>query len=246
MELTFNREAKRQELQSPFVLVDVGVQGGHHPRWDLLGEQLIVHGFDPLAEALAVLQEGGPRYLRRVYHEVALGSHTGTEPFFVNPDDLCSSSLFSARPSDVRRWVALRRLDDLIAEGVVPQPDFIKIDVEGAERFVLEGAHEALRNVLGVEVESNFNVSPTYPKGHMPTIHDKLCAVGLRLFDIVADRDDRGRPSTLNLLFCRDPVEEEEHPENYVAAPPKLTEDQLLKLAVIYDLYGFKASWSVK
>lgn len=247
MDLTFNREAKPpQGLQSPFVLVDVGVQGGHHGRWDIFGEQLIVHGFDPLIEAIDKLLPFSIRR-RREYHSVALGNRTeNTVKFFVNLDDLCSSSLFSSRPDDVGRRVLMARLDDLIAEGTVPQPDFIKIDVEGAERFVLEGAHDALRNVLGVEVESNFNVSPTYPRGHLPTIHDKLCVAGLRLFDIAFDRDSQGRLGTLNVLFCRDPVEEEEHPEHYVTAPPKLTEGQLLKLAVIYDLYGFKASWRVE
>src|ERR1700730_3773540 len=35
-------------LHEPFVVIDVGVQGGEHPRWELLGDQVRVYeGFDP-------------------------------------------------------------------------------------------------------------------------------------------------------------------------------------------------------
>jgi predicted RNA methylase len=36
-------------------------------------------------------------------------------------------------------------LDDLVARGVIPTPDFVKIDVEGAESAVLSGASKLLR-----------------------------------------------------------------------------------------------------
>jgi hypothetical protein len=39
-------------LHEPFVVVDVGVQGGEHPRWGLLGEQVRVYGFDAISEAI--------------------------------------------------------------------------------------------------------------------------------------------------------------------------------------------------
>ena len=41
--------------------------------------------------------------------------------------------------------VKARRLDDLIDEGAIPPPGLIKIDVEGAEEFVLEGGANLLR-----------------------------------------------------------------------------------------------------
>jgi len=40
--------------------------------------------------------------------------------------------------------VRLERLDDLVQQAKLPRVDVIKIDVEGAERFVLEGAHNTI------------------------------------------------------------------------------------------------------
>jgi FkbM family methyltransferase len=44
-----------------------------------------------------------------------------------------------------------------MAEGAIPQADFLKVDVEGYEADVLAGAKEMLAGgVLGIEVETSF------------------------------------------------------------------------------------------
>lgn len=42
--------------------------------------------------------------------------------------------------------VELVRGDDLVSQGILPQPNVVKIDVEGAEPLVLDGMQETLRN----------------------------------------------------------------------------------------------------
>jgi len=44
-------------LREPFVVVDVGVQGGENRRWHFLEEYLVVHGFDAIEEAVRGLQQ---------------------------------------------------------------------------------------------------------------------------------------------------------------------------------------------
>jgi hypothetical protein len=53
MDLCFNRDARFTRwvvangfLAESFVMIDIGVQGGENPRWHLLGDRLVVHGFD--------------------------------------------------------------------------------------------------------------------------------------------------------------------------------------------------------
>ena len=44
-------------LHEPFVIIDVGVQGGPHPRWEYLGNRAHIYGFDPISEVIDAQQE---------------------------------------------------------------------------------------------------------------------------------------------------------------------------------------------
>jgi FkbM family methyltransferase len=262
--------ARSRSLDKPFVLVDIGVQGGIHPRWEALGDQLQVYGFDALEEAIRPLAaQAKPR---RRYFAQALGDEDGERTLYV-PSVSESSSLYA--PTDQsryavapgvhdqqsRRTVAISRLDTLVARGVVPPPDFIKIDCEGAEPEILAGARAtlALSGTLGVEIETNFNVSPVLPQTHFWACHRALLPARLLLFDLAFERApfqsfaetaarlhrpparlaSISRPSTFNVLLCRDFVLERRSPDSFPAPPgPAPAADQLIKLAIIFELYG--------
>src|ERR1700740_387806 len=81
MDLHFNIESSFTKWvvscglrREPFVVVDVGVQGGENPRWHLLGDYLIVHGFDAIEEVVHTLQRQNSGNSKRVYHWIAAGS----------------------------------------------------------------------------------------------------------------------------------------------------------------------------
>ncbi len=287
VELAYNLDAAFTQwvvrqgcLQEPFVLVDVGVQQGEHARWHQLGDYLIVHGFDAIAEAVDELTRRNAGNRNRHYHAIAAGAVDEERAFYFDPANPTASSMYPRGESrfdivgrEELRKVKVRRLDTLFAQDVLPRADFLKVDVEGFEQDVLRGAGKLLdAGVLGVEAESNFGISPTYPKGHFATLHEMLLPHRLLVFDLGFNRIPRasfqrallrrgrkaikslyqaGRPATVEVLFCRDPIDEADHPENYAGAAGSeratsdetarsqtLSPDQLLKLMIVYELHG--------
>jgi FkbM family methyltransferase len=274
VELYFNLDAeftrwvaKDGHLHEPFVLLEVGVQGGEHRRWEQLGDQLVLHGFDAIEEAVVRLKQESTGQANRHYHWIAAGAADEEQLFYFNPSNPTESSMyprgksrFDVTPVQQARTVPVRRLDTLFEEGLIPQADFLKVDVEGFEKDVLLGTRQLLAaGMLGVETESNFGVSPTYPKGHFATLHDILLEHHLLVFDIGFNRIPRasfqralaragrspvsgtvrvGKPATLDILFCRDPIDEIDHPENYLSPCCPFSLDQLIKMIVIYELHG--------
>ena len=112
--------------------------------------------------------------------------------------------------------------------------------------------------MLGVEAESNFGISPTYPKGHLARCTRCCCSTGCSCSisgssiprasfqralvrngrKAIAGEDSVGKPAKLDVLFCRDPIAEADHPENYQMPCRALSLEQLIKLIIVYELHG--------
>jgi FkbM family methyltransferase len=180
-------------LQEKFVVVDVGCQGGEHPRWGFLRDKLEFYGFDPVQEAIEELR----RTARpgRKYFEIALGDEDGARDLFMNDDTFSSSFFSSATPgllhgTDIirprSRSVPVRRLDALFTEGAIPLVDYMKLDCEGSEPHVLRGARKYLTasEPICVTSESGFNSSSLFPYSHFQAVNEILIEHRLSVFDI--------------------------------------------------------------
>jgi FkbM family methyltransferase len=258
-------------LKTPFTLIDVGVQGGESERWHALGDHLVLHGFDAVEEVIESLKRQGRGQPNRHYHWIAAGNFDGEQILHYDIGNPYSSSFYEqgetrfadGKPISEPRRVAVRRLDGLLAEGFIPAADFIKIDVEGYEKNVLSGAPELLKGTLGIEAETSFGVSGEYPNTHFGTLLEIALANHQRVFDVefnrvprasfqralerenlptIADHLSIGSPATLNVLFCRNPIEEIESPPHYSSPPPLLDADRLIKQMIVYELYGLNDS----
>lgn len=134
------------------VIYDVGANVGF---FTLLAARLTGPGgkvisFEPLPENLLHLRRNVERNQFRnvTIQPLALGAASEERVFHVSERPTWGKleKAGSARPdkylADIK--VAVARLDDLLSKGEIPPPDFVKIDVEGAEVEVLEGARETL------------------------------------------------------------------------------------------------------
>ncbi|MDW8396212.1 MAG: FkbM family methyltransferase [Anaerolineae bacterium] len=95
--------------------------------------------------------------------EVALGADNGSA-WLDTPTGVAARGRLSAVPTALA--VSVRRLDSLLAEAKLPAPDFIKLDVEGAELAVLHGSElvlERCRPVLLIEVHPETQATALLP-----------------------------------------------------------------------------------
>lgn len=219
---------KTGALDSAFVLVDVGVRDGVHPRWFPLEPMMEIYGFDPIAEVSAPNE-------RHHYFKMALGNYDGECMLHV------PENLYEVRVScDGSHIAPIAKLDTLWAKGMVPAADFIKIDCESYEPDVLMGAagYLAASNLLGADIESHFHVGPSLPYSHFAAINTILVERRLRLADLAFEgaRDaDHPWNGTCNVLFSRHLVDERN------AGRPgdiDLSPGTILKTIAIFDVYG--------
>jgi FkbM family methyltransferase len=180
-------------LREKFVVIDIGCQGGEHPRWALLGDAVEFYGFDPIQEVIDGLRQAAPP--RRRYFAIALGEADEEREFFVSPNTF-SSSFFGENGAEttngrdeVRRGVRkvpVRRLDTLFDQGLVPKADYIKLDCEGFEPYTLRGARNylAASGPICVTSETMFGLLPRFPYSHLQAVNAVLAEHGLLVVDI--------------------------------------------------------------
>lgn len=215
--------ARSGALDTPFVLVDIGVRGGIHPRWHPLESVMAVYGFDATAEVR-------PPNDRHHYFKIALGNRDGDCTFHV-PDNP-----YEGRVSmDGAHTVPMMRLDTLWANGTLPPADFIKIDCEGYEPEILAGSGTYLNacSLLGADIESHFHVSASLPYSHFAAINAALVDRQLRVADLTIRRALHAAESwngTCNVLFARHFLMERD------AGNPPIS--AILKMIAVFDVYG--------
>jgi FkbM family methyltransferase len=118
------------------IFYDIGAHGGVYTL-TLIKRGLVVHSFEPQPEDLvANLRLNGVPTDK--VHAVALGQRDGTAKMTTKE----RSSNHISDSGD--RVVPLVRLDDYVASLGLPDPNWIKIDIEGMELPALRGAEQLL------------------------------------------------------------------------------------------------------
>lgn len=158
--------------EDPVVLIDVGARGGIHPKWRPLHGVIKAIGFEPDADECRRLNEAAVN--NHTYFPVALFNKKGKVNINMTREPVCSSIL-EPNHALLNRFLASEEfevtgsievtcdsLDGIVQSNGIKDIDFIKLDTQGTELQILQGAVKTLAEycVFGIEVELEF--SPMY------------------------------------------------------------------------------------
>ncbi len=135
---------------APRTLIDVGVAHGTYELYRPFPDAALLlvepmAEFEPSIKAICANQKKGASY-----RMVAAGDHSGNIDIYGAEHPGESSIL--PNEAQVKRTVPIVRLDDLTAE--LPKPFVLKIDVQGAEMAVMDGAVETMKSCDAVLLET--------------------------------------------------------------------------------------------
>ncbi|MEL6457006.1 MAG: FkbM family methyltransferase [Cyanobacteria bacterium J06636_27] len=128
------------------VVFDLGAHVGFHSLLAsvLVGSQGKVYAFEPMPKNLSYLKEHIKinKIKNIAVINAAVSDSCGTAYF---QENICSFQGHLASVGNIK--VKTVSLDEMISQGEIPNPNYIKIDVEGAELQVLNGAKNLLATV---------------------------------------------------------------------------------------------------
>ena len=144
------QDAMRRVVSRGDVVFDIGANLGLHTVFlsQLIGPEGKLFAFEPNPALLPALGRTVGGLTNGTLYTCALSDQTGRSAFFVPTDDTKASLADwtdETIDGEAREGVCeQRRLDDLLREGAISVPDFIKCDVEGAELLVFRGGRSIL------------------------------------------------------------------------------------------------------
>jgi FkbM family methyltransferase len=132
------------------IVYDIGANIGYYAIGIArkIGEKGQLYAFEPSSEARMVLernvQQNQLKNVRVIPH--AVSNKTGMIPFHVS-DNGTMSSINQNYNKTIHEEITIQAvsLDDFVFQEKNPAPQFVLIDVEGAELLVLEGMREVLK-----------------------------------------------------------------------------------------------------
>jgi FkbM family methyltransferase len=184
----------------PATIVDVGVGTGTETLYAAFPDAYLVM-IEPLAEFSKAIQT---TLARRpgVHVPVAAGSTSGRRTIWIEPRFTVGSSLYErcaaerTKETRIPREVQVSTLDAIARELRFPAPYGLKLDTEGAELEIINGATDLLRDTLFVIAETSVTerFADSYSFAELVGRMDQL---GFRVCDIL----DIGRAESSEVTF---------------------------------------------
>ncbi len=139
--------------------VDIGANVGLYTALALKGGAGNILALEPLPENFELLKKTVAANRPSVpihLEQTAAGRESGELNFYTNPDNKGDNRLYPDPLLKEKLTVRVETLDALCTKHQIPHIDFLKIDVQGAELLVLEGAKAILTRSPGCIIMTEF------------------------------------------------------------------------------------------
>ena len=204
--MDFRRDSERRAPQVSFeTIFDVGANVGQSTlRFASWFPRATVWAFEPFAEAFDQLQRATKALDTRCF-QLALGSRPETVTVALSPLSV-NNSLRNVTAGPSGETVEVTTLDAFAATHEIPQVDLLKIDTEGWDLDVLQGADRLLLSgrIAFVQVEAGMN--PHNPKHvPLPRLQEHLEARGYTIFGLYGQTPEwtgEARLRFVDAVFC--------------------------------------------
>jgi FkbM family methyltransferase len=146
------------------ILIDVGANDGKYisAMQTEFNNRALIYGFEPSASAFSLLENKWNDQDNIRLFQYGLAAEEGEMNLYFNEEGSGWASVYQRQGSmfnkDLSRseTIKLIRLDDFCRDNDIEHIDFMKIDVEGFELSVLQGAKEILEKTRFVQFEFSF------------------------------------------------------------------------------------------
>ena len=213
-----NNKIKRilQDFNCNFTLLDIGAAGGIHKRWSLIENNINIFCVEPQPESFAKIKNTNFKKIDKIFDKK---DNLNRKLYLTKKKD--TSSLLLPNLEHLKKFKNVSRFDliktlelnttTVDSEFKNIELDFIKIDAEGYHLNILEGSKEKFPELLGLEVEVEFqdlrlNQPEFYKvinflKDYNFELHDILNIIRWERYSY----RHTGQPHTCDLLFFKKP-----------------------------------------
>ncbi|MFA4859283.1 FkbM family methyltransferase [Methanoregula sp.] len=189
-----NNLSKKFFPTNPIKLVDIGASGGLNPNWQPFEESLEVIGFEPDPRAYKELAAADNKRIK--YFNIGVHSEKNIIDFNLYRQQT-ASSIYKPKTALLKQFPRAERLeviglekitvdslDHILSDGPKTDVDFLKIDTDGNELAILNGAKNTLsEQIFGIELEVYF-AQIRYEMPVFSDVDQYLRGHGFELFDI--------------------------------------------------------------
>lgn len=137
-------EFDKVRLSKDDVVFDCGAHNGSFSMYSII-KGCEVYAFEPVPETFKRLQHNMELYSTDKIHLINRGvwNCNSNVPFYISEDSATDSAILPKK--GIVKTLNVISIDEFVKENGIERVDFVKADVEGAEKLMIEGMRETIR-----------------------------------------------------------------------------------------------------